>query len=253
MIIFILSSFMLNVIDGNIFTTNSDVLVNTVNCEGFMGKGIALEFKLRYSLMFDKYKSFCEEKKFTPGKLWLYKEEKPFVLCFPTKNYFKHPSKIEYLELGLKNFVNIYKSFGVKSISFPLLGASNGKINPEFSLELMEKYLSPIMDLDITIVRNFIPEKDENIQQFINFIKSGPKIDSLNAASYNRLSNIINDNEYRINSLSDILTIKQDIISQDGRYIKQGVTETTIIKAFEAFKDIKSVPYQSDLSEYLNN
>lgn len=241
---------MLKIIDGNIFTINSDILVNTVNCEGFMGKGIALEFKLRFSSMYDKYKYFCDEKKLVPGKLWLYRDEKPNILCFPTKNYYKFPTKIEYLELGLKKFSETYTSFGARSISFPLLGASNGKINPEVSLSLMQKYLGEINDIDIFVIKNYIPQKDEQIRKFIEYIKSGPTLDSLNAASYNRLYNIIKDNESRINSLTDILQIKQEVITNDGRLRKQGVTEQTIMKAFDSFKIKNSRPNQQTILDY---
>lgn len=90
---------------GNIFNSQTQTIVNTVNCVGVMGKGIALVFKLRYPEMFDKYKVFCQSKMIGIGKLWLYKSEEStqWVLNFPTKFHWKYPSKIEYLEAGLQN------------------------------------------------------------------------------------------------------------------------------------------------------
>ena len=86
---------------GNIFTTECDVIVNTVNCSGVMGAGIAYEFRLRYPDMFYKYKELCDKKLLMIGRLWIYslseddifKEKYCRVLNFPTKNFWKLPSK----------------------------------------------------------------------------------------------------------------------------------------------------------------
>ena len=58
---------------GNIFTTECQTIVNTINCVGFMGKGIAYEFKLRFQDMFETYKKLCDNKQIDVGKLWIYK------------------------------------------------------------------------------------------------------------------------------------------------------------------------------------
>lgn len=98
----------IKIVRGNIFNTKAQTIVNTVNCVGVMGKGIALVFKLRYPLMFDIYKGFCKSKQIGIGKLWLYKgePEEPWVLNFPTKFHWKYPSKLEYIELGLEKVCN---------------------------------------------------------------------------------------------------------------------------------------------------
>ena len=88
---------MLKKIKGNIFNTRCQTLVNTVNCIGVMGKGIALECKLRFPDMFKKYKEFCEKELMKPGSLQLCNNSKPWILNFPTKVHWKDPSKIEYL------------------------------------------------------------------------------------------------------------------------------------------------------------
>ena len=120
---------MIKIVSGNIFNTECDYIVNTVNCMGVMGAGIAYEFKLRYPEMYKKYKKICEDNLFDIGMLWIYKDPDKNILCFPTKKHWKYPSKIEYLELGLQKFVSIYKEKGIKSIAFPILGASLGGIN----------------------------------------------------------------------------------------------------------------------------
>ena len=122
---------MISIIKGNLFSSKCQTLVNTVNCVGVMGAGIALEFKLRYPEMFVRYVEHCRNKQIDIGKLWLYKPpqaDKQWVLNFPTKRDWKHPSKIEYLQKGLQRFVETYEQRGIQSIAFPILGSQNGKI-----------------------------------------------------------------------------------------------------------------------------
>ena len=130
-------------IQGNIFNSKLNTIVNTVNCVGVMGKGIALVFKLRYPNMFEQYQKYCKSKLIGIGKLWLYKGEQdvPWVLNFPTKFHWKYPSKIEYLEKGLQKFVDTYKEKGITSIAFPLLGTNNGGLDKQEVLSLMLNYL----------------------------------------------------------------------------------------------------------------
>ncbi len=142
---------MIKKIKGNIFNTSCQVLVNTVNCVGVMGKGIALECKLRFPDMFEKYKEFCEKKLIKPGSLQLWSNSKPWVLNFPTKAHWKDPSKIEYLEKGLDKFKSEYSKKNITSIAFPLLGASLGGLSEELVYKTMIKYLEPLKNIDIEI------------------------------------------------------------------------------------------------------
>lgn len=132
----------IKIIKGNLFTSQCQTLVNTVNCVGVMGAGIALEFRLRYPEMYQRYVELCEDKLMDIGKLSLYKYDSQWILNFPTKKHWKYPSKIEYLKLGLQKFLATYQQKNITSIAFPLLGAKNGKISEEQSLEVMQKYLS---------------------------------------------------------------------------------------------------------------
>lgn len=133
----------IHIIKGNIFNTKMQTIVNTINCVGVMGKGIALVFKLRYPKMFDIYKDYCHRHLINIGKLWLYKgeENEPWVLNFPTKFHWKYPSKMEYISMGLQKFVDTYKEKGIQSIAFPLLGTNNGGLDKEDVLALMKSYL----------------------------------------------------------------------------------------------------------------
>lgn len=117
-----------------------------------MGAGIAYECRLRYPVMYERYVELCRNKKFNIGMLWIYKSEDKWIVNFPTKNHWRYESKKEYLEKGLQKFLDTYKEKGITSIAFPLLGASNGGIPEDVSLEIMNKYLEQC-DIDIEIYR----------------------------------------------------------------------------------------------------
>lgn len=148
------------IITGNIFTSNCQTVVNTVNCVGVMGAGIALEIRLRYPELYERYKQLCEGKKIDIGLLWIYKAPDRWVLNFPTKKHWKYPSKIEYLERGLEKFCESYKDRGISSIAFPVLGADKGGIPPEVSLEVMRNHLDGL-DLNIEIYKYDPTAKDD--------------------------------------------------------------------------------------------
>ena len=161
---------MIKKIKGNIFNTNCQTLVNTVNCIGVMGKGMALECKLRFPEMFIKYKDSCDKKLFKPGYLQIYKNSKPWILNFPTKIHWKDPSKIEYLEDGLKKFQDEYLNKNISSIAFPLLGASLGGLSEELVYETMTKYLEPLNNIDIEIYEYDYMASDNLFDIFYNIV-----------------------------------------------------------------------------------
>ena len=133
-----------------VFNSNCEAIVNTVNCIGVMGAGLALEFSLRYPTMLEEYKKDCENKLVNIGKVNIYKDENQIILNFPTKYHWKFPSKIEWVEKGLEFIVQNYKKWNVKSIAIPPLGCSNGGLNFEKEVKpLIEKMLS---NLDVLVV-----------------------------------------------------------------------------------------------------
>lgn len=141
---------MITIIKGNIFTTQCQTIVNTVNCVGVMGAGIAYECRLRYPAMYERYVELCRDKKLNIGMLWIYKSKDKWIMNFPTKYHWRYESKIEYLEKGLQKFLETYKDKGITSAAFPLLGASNGGIPEDISMGIMTKYLEKC-DIDIQI------------------------------------------------------------------------------------------------------
>ena len=144
---------------GDIFEANVQVIVNTVNCEGIMGKGLALEFKKRYPNMFPIYQQECKTGKLRIGRPTLYCGSEPWILNFPTKTSWRANSKLEYLEKGLEYFIANYKQAGITSIAFPKLGAQNGKLSWDEVGPLMVRYLCQA-DIDVYI---YIADGDQEI------------------------------------------------------------------------------------------
>ena len=135
---------MIEYVEGDIFNSPAQVIVNTVNTVGVMGKGLALSFKQRYPNMFEQYKAACEKHSLTVGKLMLIYESDHWLLLFPTKESWRNPSKMEYIEKGLMKFVNTYADKSISSIAFPKLGCGNGELDWNIVKPLMEKYLKPL-------------------------------------------------------------------------------------------------------------
>jgi O-acetyl-ADP-ribose deacetylase (regulator of RNase III) len=128
----------------SIFESPAQTLVNTVNCVGVMGKGLAHAFKEREPDMFKAYKRICDQKALVPGKLWLWRGRGSWVLNFPTKVHWRNPSKLEWIEQGLAKFVSAYAEQGIAEISFPQLGCGNGNLEWDEVRPVMEHYLSKV-------------------------------------------------------------------------------------------------------------
>lgn len=173
-------------IHGNIFNTNCQVIVNTVNCMGIMGRGIALEFKNRFPDMYSTYKKYCDEKLLKPGVLQLYSKNNPWILNFPTKRDWKLPSKLEYVELGLKKFASTYEAKNIYSIAFPKLGTESGGLDWNEVKNLMYFYLEPLKNLDVEIY-HFDPNTPDNL-----FIRFNQKVSRFEISDYKKIIGLTN-------------------------------------------------------------
>ncbi len=169
---------MITYVVGDLFQSPARVLVNTVNTVGIMGKGIAKDFKKIYPEMFEKYQVLCEKKQFDIGQLWLYKTDHKWILNFPTKKHWRHPSKVEYIEAGLKKIIASYEEKGITSISFPMLGCGNGELDWESQVRpLMESYLNKIpIDIYVHLYRKDPFEVEQrNIDEIKKWLRSEPE------------------------------------------------------------------------------
>jgi O-acetyl-ADP-ribose deacetylase (regulator of RNase III) len=165
-------------VKGNLFYSPAQVLVNTVNTTGVMGRGVAQEFKRLFPDMFQQYRDLCERDQFRIGQLWLYRSPQKWVLNFPTKQHWRAPSRIEYIEAGLEKFVQVYSEWGIHSIAFPTLGCGNGQLDFADQVRpLMEEYLKSL-PIDVFI---YIYSKKESafvehldIQTMKKWLRSEP-------------------------------------------------------------------------------
>lgn len=133
---------MITYVRGNLFESPAQVLVNTVNTVGVMGKGVALEFKRLFPEMFREYQQMCEQGRLEIGRLHLFRTPGKWVLNFPTKKHWRQPSRTEYIRAGLQTFVRMYSTAGIHSVAFPPLGCGHGQLDFAHDVRpLMEQYL----------------------------------------------------------------------------------------------------------------
>ncbi len=118
---------------GNILKAEADALVNTVNCVGVMGRGIALQFKKAFPEVFKAYESACKRGEVKPGKVLTYDlnrlQPPHYIISFPTKKHWRGKSRMEYVEAGLEALVSELARLGVKSVAVPPLGCGLGGLN----------------------------------------------------------------------------------------------------------------------------
>lgn len=120
---------MVKVIMGDMFESKAQTLVNTVNCVGIMGKGVALEFKKRFPDMFEDYVRRCEAKQVRLGRPYLFKRLlPPWILNFPTKDHWRSVSRLQDIVEGLGYLRQHYKEWGITSLAVPPLGCGHGQL-----------------------------------------------------------------------------------------------------------------------------
>lgn len=120
---------MVKTIQGDLFESQVQTLVNTVNCVGVMGKGIALEFKRRFPDMYDDYVKRCEAGKLMLGRPYLFRRlVPPWILNFPTKGHWRAVSRLSDIVKGLDYLEHHYREWGITSLAVPPLGSGNGQL-----------------------------------------------------------------------------------------------------------------------------
>jgi O-acetyl-ADP-ribose deacetylase (regulator of RNase III)/uncharacterized protein YwgA len=140
---------MVKVLMGDILKSNAQTLVNTVNCVGIMGKGIALEFKEQFPDMFNDYVARCNRNEVRLGRPYLYKRlTPPWILNFPTKGHWRSVSRIEDIVKGLKYLLQQYKEWRITSLAVPPLGCGQGQLEWKIVGPTLYRYLN---QLDIPV------------------------------------------------------------------------------------------------------
>jgi O-acetyl-ADP-ribose deacetylase (regulator of RNase III) len=115
------------VVNGDLLKSDRQTLINTVNCDGAMGKGLALQFKQRYPAMFARYAAQCKQGAWKPGMICPYKlPDGRQVLNVATKDHWRNPSELVWIERIVASIVGNHERLGIKSLAMPKLGCGNG-------------------------------------------------------------------------------------------------------------------------------
>lgn len=150
---------MLYYVVGDIFESSAETIVNPVNTSGTMDSGLAKEYKKRYPHTFARYKYACDNGLFAPGSLLLTKEKDHLVLCIPTKAGQEDPSKLSFIEAGLKAFRKNYEAKGITSVAFPMLGCGPGGLCKNQAETVFDRYLGTL-PIDILVYKNIGENND---------------------------------------------------------------------------------------------
>jgi O-acetyl-ADP-ribose deacetylase (regulator of RNase III) len=140
---------------GDILADDAEALVNTVNCVGIMGRGIALQFKNAFPKNFRAYERACELHEVQPGKMFVYESDSltnpRYIINFPTKRHWRGKSRMEDIESGLDALVEEIKSKHICSIAIPPLGAGLGGLDWRQVRLRIEKALDGLEGLDARV------------------------------------------------------------------------------------------------------
>lgn len=153
---------------GNLFSSDAQTLVNTVNCVGVMGKGVAAEFKKRFPSMFTDYAARCARGEVRIGKPYVYRElSGPVILNFPTKQHWRAASRLTDVEAGLDYLVEHYKAWELTSLAMPPLGCGNGGLAWEQVGPLIYQKLAHL-DLDVELYAPYGTAQSQLSVQFLS-------------------------------------------------------------------------------------
>ena len=146
---------MIEIAEGNLLKAPAEALVNTVNTEGVMGKGIALQFSKAYPAMYDAYRAVCKAGQLHLGEMHVYDlghlggelSGHRFIINFPTKGHWRESSRLDSIAQGLKSLVDVVRELNIRSIAVPPLGCGNGGLNWQDVRPLIEEAFDSLPDV----------------------------------------------------------------------------------------------------------
>lgn len=224
-------------VKGDIFESNCQAIINTVNCEGKMGKGLAFQFKKKFPEMEQDYIKVCNQGDLYPGKLHIFQEKNVLIINFPTKNKWRQKSKLEYVTKGLKRLKEEVLQRKLSSVAIPPLGAGNGRLNWNDVKSEIERELSGFENVLFKVY-----EPSEEVKK----IGKEPKVDfDVLLLSYIGMKlNTVNPENLKavVNLLS--------ILSQNNLNVPNLKSKT---KSMKEFKDFYSLNNYSEMYELINS
>ena len=140
---------------GDILVEDADALVNTVNCVGVMGRGIALQFKRAFPDNFKAYVRACKQGEVRPGRVFVFETGRltspHYIINFPTKRHWRGNSRIEDIDAGLEDLASVIRERAIQSIAVPPLGSGLGGLEWSDVRPRIEKALRGFNDLDVVV------------------------------------------------------------------------------------------------------
>ena len=147
---------------GDIIREDVEALVNTVNCVGVMGKGVALQFKAAFPANFRAYAAACRRGEVVPGKVFVHETGQltnpRFIINFPTKRHWRDKSRFEDIEAGLRSLRQEVQARNIRSVAVPALGCGLGGLNWADVRPRIERQLSQLQGVRVVV---FEPEVDD--------------------------------------------------------------------------------------------
>ena len=231
---------MMKFVQGNLLESDAEALVNTVNTVGVMGKGVALMFKEAFQMNFKAYAAACKRGDVQTGKMFVTATGSmlgpKWIINFPTKAHWRAPSKIEWIEEGLKDLRKVILDNDIRSIAIPPLGAGNGGLDWENVRSLIEASLDDLPDVEVIVY--------EPITEYQNVAKRSG-VEKLTPAR-GLMAEIIR--RYSILGLQCTLLEVQKLAYFLDRYIDQMQLQSMNFD----FKANKFGPYSDKLKHMLN-
>ncbi len=140
---------------GNLLEAPVQALVNTVNTVGVMGKGIALQFKEAFPANFEAYRAAAKLEEIEIGRMFVTEtsrwDDPRWVINFPTKKHWRHPSRLEWIQAGLVDLRRVIRERGIRSVAVPPLGCGNGGLDWALVRQAIESTLGELSDVQVLV------------------------------------------------------------------------------------------------------
>lgn len=141
---------------GDIFQQDTQAIVNTVNCVGVMGRGLALQFKKRFPDNFNAYAAACKNQQLAPGKMFVFEDQvkaaSRYIINFPTKRHWRDNSRMEDIEAGLQDLEQVIRDKNITSLALPPLGCGLGGLDWSQVRHRIEEQLAGLPDVQVIVL-----------------------------------------------------------------------------------------------------
>lgn len=222
---------MITFTSGDMFSISANCLVNTVNCVGIMGAGVALAFKNRYPSMYEDYKKACDLGQIRPGFLHIWENAETIIINFPTKRHWRNKSRYEDIQIGLKALNSFLTDKPHLKVSLPALGCGNGGLDWEIVSSMIKDELSSVnanimvfepKDSQKLNITNQSKNKVNNLKQIIKPIPKDYFPRNLNGFYFGNLSLLNKDKKItlsaNIETKKELLAFRETLIEINKKH-----------------------------------